>query len=60
MRTRTRRQHTKSRGGCVECKRRHTKCDERRPVCLQCDKRSLRCEYVVKTIDVRFPTRVNC
>ncbi|PSN60017.1 hypothetical protein BS50DRAFT_681854 [Corynespora cassiicola Philippines] len=57
MRTRTRRQHTKSRGGCVECKRRHTKCDERRPVCSQCDKRSIRCQYVMKIIDANSPVQ---
>ncbi|CAK7223588.1 hypothetical protein SBRCBS47491_005259 [Sporothrix bragantina] len=27
-----RRRHKKSRAGCLECKRRHVKCDERRPV----------------------------
>ncbi|KAF2821501.1 hypothetical protein CC86DRAFT_397449 [Ophiobolus disseminans] len=31
-----RRSHKKSRGGCVECKRRHVKCDENRPICRLC------------------------
>ncbi|KAF2760920.1 hypothetical protein EJ05DRAFT_246382 [Pseudovirgaria hyperparasitica] len=36
MRTKTRRGHTKSRNGCAECKRRHIRCDERRPSCANC------------------------
>lgn len=32
----TRRSHRKSRNGCAECKRRHIRCDERRPVCSNC------------------------
>ncbi|KAK8920427.1 hypothetical protein H634G_02413 [Metarhizium anisopliae BRIP 53293] len=31
-----RRSHRKSRNGCVECKRRHIRCDERRPACANC------------------------
>ncbi|OJJ94748.1 hypothetical protein ASPACDRAFT_1877366 [Aspergillus aculeatus ATCC 16872] len=31
-----RRKHKKSRFGCLECKRRRIKCDERRPTCSQC------------------------
>ncbi|PYH81810.1 hypothetical protein BO82DRAFT_283253 [Aspergillus uvarum CBS 121591] len=31
-----RRKHKKSRLGCLECKRRRIKCDERRPICSQC------------------------
>ncbi|KAE8370393.1 hypothetical protein BDV27DRAFT_170078 [Aspergillus caelatus] len=31
-----RRAHTKSRNGCVQCKRRHIKCDEKRPKCTNC------------------------
>ncbi|KAK0633896.1 hypothetical protein B0T14DRAFT_83614 [Immersiella caudata] len=31
-----RKSHTKSRNGCRNCKRRHVKCDEQGPPCLQC------------------------
>ncbi|CAM1509076.1 Fc.00g028150.m01.CDS01 [Cosmosporella sp. VM-42] len=31
-----RRSHRKSRNGCLECKRRHIKCDEARPSCSNC------------------------
>ncbi|KAK3384441.1 hypothetical protein B0T24DRAFT_85181 [Lasiosphaeria ovina] len=31
-----RRRHKKSRRGCLECKRRHIKCDETRPRCINC------------------------
>ncbi|KAL4745446.1 hypothetical protein BDW72DRAFT_198638 [Aspergillus terricola var. indicus] len=31
-----RRAHKKSRRGCIECKRRHVKCDESRPLCANC------------------------
>lgn len=33
---RHRRSHRKSRNGCAECKRRHIRCDEQRPVCAHC------------------------
>ncbi|PTD07467.1 hypothetical protein HYE67_002797 [Fusarium culmorum] len=32
----SRRRHRKSRLGCMECKRRHIKCDERQPICANC------------------------
>ncbi|KAJ5288590.1 hypothetical protein N7478_001620 [Penicillium angulare] len=41
-----RRCHTKSRRGCVQCKERHVKCDERRPTCSLCVRRGLSCIYV--------------
>ena len=34
--TKLRRRHRKSRNGCLECKRRHIKCDEKRPACGNC------------------------
>ncbi|PNY26129.1 C6 finger domain protein [Tolypocladium capitatum] len=34
--SRRRRSHRKSRNGCAECKRRHIRCDEQRPVCAHC------------------------
>lgn len=42
---RPRRAHHKSRDGCRECKRRHIKCDEGRPCCVNCNVSSRHCEY---------------
>ncbi|KAH8600176.1 hypothetical protein B0O99DRAFT_682622 [Bisporella sp. PMI_857] len=41
----SRRPHTKSRHGCMECKAKKIKCDETKPVCLKCSKRSNDCHY---------------
>lgn len=40
--------HTKSRAGCVVCKRRRVKCDEASPECGQCRRLGLECEYLNK------------
>ncbi|KAE8372353.1 hypothetical protein BDV26DRAFT_274357 [Aspergillus bertholletiae] len=40
-----RRAHKKSRHGCLECKRRHIKCDEKRPTCTNCTTSERFCEY---------------
>ncbi|OBT64742.1 hypothetical protein VE03_05854 [Pseudogymnoascus sp. 23342-1-I1] len=40
-----RRVHTKSRRGCLNCKRRRIKCPENHPDCTQCTKRGLTCEW---------------
>lgn len=45
--TRKRRAHVKSRGGCLECKRRHHKCDEVHPICGSCQRLDDDCHYVV-------------
>ncbi|EGX51581.1 hypothetical protein AOL_s00054g280 [Orbilia oligospora ATCC 24927] len=42
---RTRRFHNKSRAGCRGCKERRIKCDEGRPICSNCIRRSAACEY---------------
>ncbi|KAB5542859.1 hypothetical protein GE09DRAFT_228381 [Coniochaeta sp. 2T2.1] len=42
---RLRRRHQKSRRGCLECKRRHMKCDETRPRCLNCTTVERTCSY---------------
>ncbi|CAE7010512.1 C6 zinc finger domain containing protein [Pyrenophora teres f. teres] len=34
----------RSRTGCTTCKRRHTRCDEKRPVCGNCERLNLECE----------------
>ncbi|KAK9447197.1 uncharacterized protein V1518DRAFT_387113 [Limtongia smithiae] len=40
-----RRTHTKSRNGCLVCKRRKIKCDELRPQCRNCTRHSVICSY---------------
>ncbi|OQD82366.1 hypothetical protein PENANT_c022G04355 [Penicillium antarcticum] len=45
MTTITRKSHKKSRKGCVQCKRRHIKCDEGRPVCGYCNIIKRHCFY---------------
>ncbi|KAI1347178.1 hypothetical protein F5Y01DRAFT_250521 [Xylaria sp. FL0043] len=45
-----RRSHRKSRLGCRECKRRHIKCDEKRPTCAHCTITQRRCEYVTPSV----------
>ncbi|KAH7468314.1 hypothetical protein IWW34DRAFT_735864 [Fusarium oxysporum f. sp. albedinis] len=45
-----RRYHTKSRGGCVECKKRHLKCGEEKPACRSC---------VIRYNDCVYPTQRN-
>ncbi|KAJ5183321.1 hypothetical protein N7492_000937 [Penicillium capsulatum] len=41
----SRRSHNKSRHGCTTCKRRRVKCDERRPICVNCSQRKETCTY---------------
>ncbi|KAI9037165.1 Zn(II)2Cys6 transcription factor domain-containing protein [Aspergillus affinis] len=41
-----RRTHKKSRNGCFECKRRHMKCDEKKPICSNCISSQRYCEFV--------------
>ncbi|GAB1318917.1 Sterol uptake control protein 2 [Madurella fahalii] len=40
-----RRSHKKSRAGCVQCKRRHVKCDESRPICRLCANSNIECSF---------------
>ncbi|KAK3503447.1 hypothetical protein B0T13DRAFT_486292 [Neurospora crassa] len=42
-----RRSHRKSRKGCLECKRRHIKCDETRPRCINCQTVERECSYPI-------------
>ena len=44
---RIKRRHCKTRTGCSTCKRRHFKCDERKPDCLRCMLDGKKCEYNV-------------
>lgn len=50
-----RRTHYKSRRGCKECKQRHVKCDEQRPVCLQCSTLDRSCSYAYVIPDPPVP-----
>ncbi|KAK3377014.1 hypothetical protein B0T24DRAFT_620283 [Lasiosphaeria ovina] len=43
-----RRSHTKSRKGCVQCKQRHVKCDEGRPLCRLCTLSQRECSFVTE------------
>ncbi|KAH6658659.1 hypothetical protein BKA67DRAFT_512770 [Truncatella angustata] len=43
---RVRRSHRKSRNGCVACKQRHVKCDERRPSCINCTTADRVCSFL--------------
>ncbi|KAH7356409.1 hypothetical protein BKA65DRAFT_579287 [Rhexocercosporidium sp. MPI-PUGE-AT-0058] len=45
VRKRGRKGHTKSRTGCLNCKRARIKCKENRPSCDYCAHRDLRCEW---------------
>ncbi|KIX93605.1 uncharacterized protein Z520_10783 [Fonsecaea multimorphosa CBS 102226] len=47
-----RRTHRKSKRGCSECKRRHIKCDETRPICVNCTTSKRTCKW---EFDVRAP-----
>ncbi|XDG07065.1 hypothetical protein ABKA04_006680 [Annulohypoxylon sp. FPYF3050] len=43
---RVRQSHVKSRNGCRECKKRHVKCDEKRPSCGGCLAANRRCPFL--------------
>ncbi|KAJ0413603.1 hypothetical protein BJY00DRAFT_319654 [Aspergillus carlsbadensis] len=43
--TNKRRFHHKSRYGCTPCKRRRTKCDEKKPTCTNCSQRFIKCSF---------------
>ncbi|CEI62247.1 unnamed protein product [Fusarium venenatum] len=44
-RNNNRRSHTKSRTGCLTCKRRHIRCDESYPQCQNCTKHKVKCAF---------------
>lgn len=47
--------HTKSRAGCVVCKRRRVKCDEALPQCGQCRRLEMECEYLKRKKPASLP-----
>ncbi|KAG0691424.1 hypothetical protein C6P40_000041 [Pichia californica] len=46
---RHKRKHNKSRDGCLACKERKIKCDERIPVCFNCERKGMECPYLMMT-----------
>ncbi|KAK9368154.1 hypothetical protein V1509DRAFT_624423 [Lipomyces kononenkoae] len=42
----SRRPHKKSRNGCLECKRRHMRCDKNHPICVNCVTAEIRCSFL--------------
>ncbi|KAI0533553.1 hypothetical protein GGR58DRAFT_506234 [Xylaria digitata] len=49
-RSKSRRTHYKSRKGCLECKRRHIKCNEHHPICVNCNTAGRTCHYVPRAV----------
>ncbi|KAH8900385.1 hypothetical protein GQ53DRAFT_835444 [Thozetella sp. PMI_491] len=52
-RQRQRRQHTRSRTGCLPCKQRHIRCDEKRPTCINCRIAARECDYGLPALPLR-------
>ncbi|KAE8312711.1 hypothetical protein BDV41DRAFT_538592 [Aspergillus transmontanensis] len=50
-----RRSHKKSRTGCIQCKKRRVKCDERGPPCSNCTTRGIECAYSSAPSGARMP-----
>ncbi|KAI8722749.1 Zn(2)-C6 fungal-type domain-containing protein [Fusarium sp. LHS14.1] len=57
--SRSRKQHTRSRTGCLTCRKRHRRCDERRPVCENCDTAGRQCEYPLPNLPLRERRKTN-
>ena len=51
---RRRQYHHKSHQGCVDCKRRHVKCDEAKPSCKACLRNDLACVYPPPRVQLTF------
>jgi hypothetical protein len=49
--------HTKSRNGCINCKRRRVKCPETFPECENCMRLGMKCEYSTRRITMGAPSR---
>lgn len=56
-RARPRKGHTKSRNGCINCKRRRVKCPETLPECENCRRLGMKCEYSTRRIMMDAPSR---
>lgn len=51
----SRRSHKKSHNGCTECKHRHIRCDERQPMCANCESAERVCVYKTPQAGKRHP-----
>lgn len=51
-----RKTHTKSRGGCKQCKERKVKCDEKKPACTRCFGAERECTYLVSGPSAATPS----
>ncbi|KAK4503050.1 hypothetical protein PRZ48_006477 [Zasmidium cellare] len=51
-----RKTHTKSRKGCLQCKKRHVKCDETRPRCRACGRLELECTWASASNNASSPS----
>ncbi|KAL1969762.1 hypothetical protein VTN77DRAFT_8315 [Rasamsonia byssochlamydoides] len=56
--TRSRRTHTKSRLGCIQCKKRRIKCDEKAPSCNNCLRHNIDCIYSVSPVKSRLLAQI--
>ncbi|WEJ95617.1 hypothetical protein PSN45_003140 [Yamadazyma tenuis] len=43
--------YTRSKAGCLSCRRRKKKCDETKPICNACKRLNLECSYVKDNLD---------
>ncbi|KAK9241691.1 hypothetical protein V1506DRAFT_550005 [Lipomyces tetrasporus] len=43
-----RRSHTKSRYGCLQCKKKRIKCDEKKPSCDRCTRTGAKCSFITE------------
>ncbi|RSL84905.1 hypothetical protein CEP51_003627 [Fusarium floridanum] len=53
-----RRSHKKSRNGCRNCKQRRVKCDENKPVCGNCSRCSIPCDFDVANASASLPAAI--
>ncbi|KAL2067749.1 hypothetical protein VTL71DRAFT_15845 [Oculimacula yallundae] len=51
----SRKYHTKTRHGCIECKAKKVKCDQAKPVCSRCIRCELQCHYQILPISPQSP-----
>ncbi|KAK9244586.1 hypothetical protein V1506DRAFT_540908 [Lipomyces tetrasporus] len=54
----SRRTHTKSRLGCLQCKKRRVKCDEKVPRCGSCAKHNITCKYTGSPVNRLLLSRI--
>ncbi|KAF4975333.1 hypothetical protein FZEAL_7866 [Fusarium zealandicum] len=52
-RNETQRANTRSRTGCIKCRERRVRCDERRPSCVNCNEKKVLCVYTPARVPLR-------